>query len=52
MAFDRSISSMQDDQMNVKHDLLDVAENLVDEGNYRSGITLSEEVGTYCRAYL
>jgi hypothetical protein len=47
MVFDSSLSSVQDGRMNTNHVLLDEAERLVDQGDYRSAIALLETGGRY-----
>ncbi len=47
MAFDSALGGVQGNQMNTNHDLLDQANQLVDEGDYRSAIALLEQGGRY-----
>lgn len=47
MTIDRALSSVQDDSMNANHDLLNRAEQLVEQGNFRSAISLLETGGSY-----
>lgn len=47
MAFDSALGSGQDEQMNAFQSLLDRAERMIDEGDYRSAIALLEKDGRY-----
>jgi len=47
MALDRALGSVQDNPMNANRDLLEQANQLVAEGNYRSAIALLEQGGRY-----
>jgi hypothetical protein len=47
MPFDRALCSVQDEQMNTNQGLLDQAEQLVGEGDYRSAIALLERDGKF-----
>lgn len=47
MIIDRALSGAQDDSMNANHDHLNRAEQLVEQGNSRSAISLLEIAGSY-----